>query len=138
MFGGSGDPITNGNIVIFLDPPASGGRTGQRVAPRAVLAYQGAMASVPLDRRLSVAPMMDCTDRHCRYFLRLLSRRTLLYTEMIPVGAILHGDRERFLGFDAREQPVALQVGGAQAGVIEARRLILATIDRTVDRMASP
>ena len=138
MFGGSGDPITNGNIVIFLDPPATGGCAGQGVAPRAVLAYQGAMASVPLDRRLSVAPMMDCTDRHCRYFLRLLSRRTLLYTEMITTGAILHGDRDRFLGFDAREQPVALQVGGAQAGVIEARRLILATIDRTVDRMASP
>ena len=67
----------------------------------------------PLDRRLSVAPMMDCTDRHCRYFLRLLSRRALLYTEMIPTGAIVHGDRERFLGFDPREQPVALQVGGA-------------------------
>jgi tRNA-dihydrouridine synthase A len=71
------------------------------------------MARVPTDRRLSVAPMMDCTDRHCRYFLRLLSRRALLYTEMIPMGAIVHGDRDRFLGFDAREQPVALQVGGA-------------------------
>ncbi|HVO17389.1 MAG TPA: tRNA-dihydrouridine synthase, partial [Alphaproteobacteria bacterium] len=52
------------------------------------------MASFSPDRRLSVAPMMDCTDRHCRYFLRLLSRRALLYTEMIPMGAIVHGDRD--------------------------------------------
>ena len=66
-----------------------------------------------LDRRLSVAPMMDRTDRHCRYFLRLLAPRTLLYTEMIPAGAIIHGDRERFLGFDPAERPVALQIGGS-------------------------
>ena len=66
-----------------------------------------------LDRRLSVAPMMDRTDRHCRYFLRLLAPRALLYTEMIPAGAILHGDRERFLGFDPAERPVALQIGGS-------------------------
>ncbi len=66
-----------------------------------------------LDRRLSVAPMMDRTDRHCRYFLRLLAPRTLLYTEMIPAGAIIHGDRERFLGFDPAEHPVALQIGGS-------------------------
>ena len=67
-----------------------------------------------LDRRLSVAPMMDRTDRHCRYFLRLLAPRTLLYTEMIPAGAILHGDRERFLGFDPAEHPIALQIGGSE------------------------
>jgi tRNA-dihydrouridine synthase A len=66
-----------------------------------------------LDRRLSVAPMMDWTDRHCRYFLRLLAPRTLLYTEMVPAGAILLGDRERFLRFDPAEHPVALQLGGA-------------------------
>ena len=66
-----------------------------------------------LDRRLSVAPMMDRTDRHYRYFLRLLAPRTLLYTEMIPTGAILHGDRERFLGFHPAERPVALQIGGS-------------------------
>ena len=66
-----------------------------------------------LDRRLSVAPMMDRTDRHYRYFLRLLAPRTLLYTEMIPAGAILHGDRERFLGFHPAERPVALQIGGS-------------------------
>ena len=69
-----------------------------------------------LDRRLSVAPMMDRTDRHCRYFLRLLAPRTLLYTEMIPAGAIIHGDRERFLGFDPAERPVALQIGGSDPG----------------------
>jgi tRNA-dihydrouridine synthase A len=66
-----------------------------------------------LDRRLSVAPMMDCTDRHCRYFLRLIARRVLLYTEMIPTGAILRGDRERWLRFDPAEHPLALQLGGA-------------------------
>jgi tRNA-dihydrouridine synthase A len=67
-----------------------------------------------LDRRLSVAPMMDRTDRHCRYFLRLIARRALLYTEMVPVGAILLGRSERFLGFDPAERPVALQLGGAE------------------------
>ena len=64
--------------------------------------------------RLSVAPMMDRTDRHDRYFLRLISGRVLLYTEMITTGAILHGDRDRLLGHDAREHPLALQVGGAE------------------------
>jgi tRNA-dihydrouridine synthase A len=66
-----------------------------------------------LDRRLSIAPMMDWTDRHCRYFLRLITRRALLYTEMIPTGAILQGPRERALRFDPAEHPVALQLGGA-------------------------
>ncbi len=58
--------------------------------------------------------MMDWTDRHCRYLLRLISRRTLLYTEMVPTGAVLHGDRARFLGFDPAERPLALQLGGAE------------------------
>jgi tRNA-dihydrouridine synthase A len=57
--------------------------------------------------------MMDWTDRHDRFFLRLISRRALLYTEMIPTGAIVHGDRARFLAFDPLERPLALQVGGA-------------------------
>lgn len=57
--------------------------------------------------------MMDWTDRHCRYFHRLITRRALLYTEMVPTGAILHGDRGRFLRFDPAERPVALQLGGA-------------------------
>ena len=62
---------------------------------------------------ISVAPMMDWTDRHDRSFLRLISRHVLLYTEMIPTGAILRGDKERFLGFDPAEKPLALQLGGA-------------------------
>lgn len=74
------------------------------------------MADVKLDRRLSVAPMMDWTDRHERFFLRLFSRYMLLYTEMITTGAVLHGDRERLLGYDAREHPVALQLGGSDPG----------------------
>lgn len=57
--------------------------------------------------------MMDWTDRHCRYFLRLIARRALLYTEMIPTGAILRGDRARFLAFDPAERPLALQLGGS-------------------------
>ncbi|MGF1631562.1 MAG: tRNA dihydrouridine(20/20a) synthase DusA [Kiloniellaceae bacterium] len=64
--------------------------------------------------RLSVAPMMDWTDRHDRAFLRVISRRALLYTEMVTTGAILHGDRDRFLAFDASEHPVALQLGGSE------------------------
>jgi tRNA-dihydrouridine synthase A len=66
-----------------------------------------------IDRRISVAPMMDWTDRHCRYFLRGFAPDTLLYTEMITTGAILRGDREKLLRFDAEEHPVALQVGGS-------------------------
>jgi tRNA-dihydrouridine synthase A len=65
------------------------------------------------DYRFSVAPMMDWTDRHCRVFHRLMSRRARLYTEMLTTGAILHGDRNRLLGFDASEHPVALQLGGS-------------------------
>jgi tRNA-dihydrouridine synthase A len=67
-----------------------------------------------LNRRLSVAPMMDRTDRHCRYFLRLIAPRALLYTEMIPTGAILLGDPDRSLRFDPAERPLALQLGGAE------------------------
>ena len=66
-----------------------------------------------IDRRLSVAPMMEWTDRHCRVFLRAITRRTLLYTEMVHSGAIVHGDATRHLAFDAVEQPVALQLGGS-------------------------
>jgi tRNA-dihydrouridine synthase A len=66
--------------------------------------------------RFSVAPMMDWTDRHCRVFHRKLSARALLYTEMLTTGAIIHGDRQRLLGFDASEHPVALQLGGSDPG----------------------
>ena len=65
--------------------------------------------------RLSVAPMMDWTDRHCRFFHRLLSQHTLLYTEMVTTGALRHGTVERHLRFNAEEHPVALQLGGSDA-----------------------
>ena len=61
----------------------------------------------------SVAPMMDWTDRHCRYFHRLLAPHVRLYTEMVTTGALIHGDRERFLRFDPTEHPVAIQLGGS-------------------------
>jgi len=64
--------------------------------------------------RLSVAPMMDWTDRHCRYFHRLLSRHALLYTEMVTTGALLHGDVPRHLRFNQEEHPLALQLGGSE------------------------
>jgi tRNA-dihydrouridine synthase A len=66
------------------------------------------------DFLFSVAPMMDWTDRHCRVFHRLMSRRARLYTEMLTTGAIIHGDRRRLLGFDPSEHPVALQLGGSE------------------------
>ncbi|MCA6295740.1 MAG: tRNA-dihydrouridine synthase, partial [Phenylobacterium sp.] len=65
----------------------------------------------PTSHRFSVAPMMDWTDRHCRSFHRVLTRRALLYSEMVTSAAVLHGDRERLLGFDPAEHPVALQLG---------------------------
>ena len=70
--------------------------------------------------RMSVAPMMDWTDRHCRYFHRLLSQRVLLYTEMVNSGAILHGGTERHLRFNAEEHPVALQLGGSEPATVAA------------------
>ncbi len=70
---------------------------------------QGIRAKHPI----SVAPMMDWTDRHCRYFHRLISPNALLYTEMITTGALIHGNRERFLNFSKAEHPVALQLGGS-------------------------
>ena len=66
------------------------------------------------DRRFCIAPMIDCTDRHGRAFLRLFSPNILLFTEMVTTSAILHGDRERLLGFDNAEHPVVLQLGGSE------------------------
>ena len=66
-----------------------------------------------INRRFSIAPMMALSDRHCRYFWRLLSREALLYTEMVTTGALIHGDRERLLRFHPAEHPVALQLGGS-------------------------
>ena len=67
----------------------------------------------PVPARVSVAPMMDWTDRHCRYFFRLLTQDTRLYTEMVTAQAILQGDRNRLLRYDASEHPLALQLGGS-------------------------
>jgi tRNA-dihydrouridine synthase A len=78
----------------------------------------------PHDIRFSVAPMMDWTDRHCRFFHRLLSRRARLYTEMVTTGAVIHGPRERLLGFSGEEHPVAVQLGGSDPGdLAEAARI---------------
>lgn len=68
--------------------------------------------------RFSVAPMMDWTDRHCRYFHRLLSREVLLYTEMVTAQAVIHGDRDRLLGMGGAEHPVALQLGGSDPALL--------------------
>jgi len=72
----------------------------------------------PLDRRLCIAPMMDWTDRHCRFFLRLFSPRALLYTEMVVANAVLRGDPEYRLGFYRAEHPVALQLGGSDPAML--------------------
>ena len=69
--------------------------------------------SLTTARRFSVAPMMEWTDRHCRFFHRLLTRRALLYTEMLTTGAIIRGDRKRLLAFNDAEHPVAVQLGGS-------------------------
>ena len=75
-------------------------------------------------RRYSVAPMMDWTDTHCRTFHRILTRRALLYTEMVTTGAIIHGPRARLLAHDASEHPVALQIGGSEpSDLAEAARI---------------
>jgi tRNA-dihydrouridine synthase A len=66
-----------------------------------------------LNRRFCIAPMMDCSDRHSRFFLRLFSANILLYTEMVTAAAIVHGDRDRLLGFSAQEHPLAVQLGGS-------------------------
>ena len=71
------------------------------------------LSPLPSPKILSVAPMMDWTDRHCRYFLRLFNRHVHLYTEMVTTGALLHADKHRFLRFAEQEHPVILQLGGA-------------------------
>lgn len=71
-----------------------------------------------LARRFCVAPMMEWTDRHCRFFHRLLTRRALLYTEMITTGAVLRGDRRRLLAYDPAEHPLALQLGGCEPAAL--------------------
>lgn len=75
-------------------------------------------------RRFAIAPMIDWSDRHCRFFHRLMSRRALLFSEMVVTDAVLHGQRERVLGFSPAEEPVALQLGGSEpAKLAEAARI---------------
>ena len=71
------------------------------------------MKSGSYNHRFSIAPMMDWSDHNCRYFWRLLTKQALLYTEMVTTGALIHGDRKRFLHFNREEHPVALQLGGS-------------------------
>ena len=71
------------------------------------------MKSGSYNHRFSIAPMMDWSDNNCRYFWRLLTKQALLYTEMVTTGALIHGDRKRFLHFNREEHPVALQLGGS-------------------------
>jgi tRNA-dihydrouridine synthase A len=78
--------------------------------------------------RFAVAPMMDWTDRWCRFFHRLLTRRALLYTEMVTTGAVLYGDRARLLAFDPSEHPVAVQLGGSEPGALAAAARICADL----------
>ncbi len=71
------------------------------------------MTKPTLNRRFSIAPMMDWSDRHCRMFWRQLTNNALLYTEMVTTGAIIHAGPERFLQFNPDEHPIALQLGGS-------------------------
>lgn len=97
-----------------------------RCAHRDALMRPSAMPlALAPSRRICVAPMMEWTDRHCRYLHRLLSTHAWLYTEMVTTGALLHGDVERHLAFDETEHPVALQLGGSEAGDL-ARCAVLA------------
>jgi tRNA-dihydrouridine synthase A len=83
-----------------------------------------ALKITPRDIRFSVAPMMDWTDRHCRSFHRLLSRRARLYTEMVHAGAVIHGNRQQIIGYDQAEHPLAVQLGGSTpAQLAEATRI---------------
>ncbi|MCB1756022.1 MAG: tRNA dihydrouridine(20/20a) synthase DusA [Gammaproteobacteria bacterium] len=82
------------------------------------------MNAGPLDRKFSVAPMMDLTDRHFRYLFRLISPHALLYSEMLTAPAVIHGDREYLLGFSGEEHPLALQLGGSDpVQLVEASRI---------------
>jgi tRNA-dihydrouridine synthase A len=99
------------------------GRKRYCVDPTQVLIVEGKMSDYRYFR-VAVAPMMDWTDRHCRFLHRQLTRRALLYTEMVVADAVIHGQRERLLGFDPLEQPVALQLGGSDpAKLAEAARV---------------
>ena len=83
-----------------------------------------------MNRKVSVAPMMDCTDRHERFFLRLISKNVLFYTEMIVSEAIDRGDKQKLLSFNLEEKPVALQLGGS-SGPRRISELLAAASEKT-------
>ena len=87
------------------------------------------MRSTAIDRRFCIAPMMDCSDRHSRFFLRLFSRRILLYTEMVTAAAVVHGDQRRLLEFSEAEHPLAVQLGGSQPDLLYRAAQICRVID---------
>lgn len=116
--GGCGAGRGNSRIESHCTPPpaarfplAPGG--GLRYTAPSAEDGKGQRMSQDTSFRLSVAPMLDWTDRHCRSFHRLMTRRTMLYTEMVTAPAIVHGDRERLLDYFPAEHPVALQLGGS-------------------------
>ncbi|MEO8683750.1 MAG: tRNA dihydrouridine(20/20a) synthase DusA, partial [Devosia sp.] len=84
-------------------------------------------SQIGVARRFSVAPMMDWSDRHCRFLHRQLSRHALLFTEMVTSAAIMHGNAERLLGFDPVEQPVAVQLGGSDPAELSKATAIAAS-----------
>jgi len=86
--------------------------------PLARAAAPAAAPAAAIDRRFCIAPMMDCSDRHSRYFLRLFSKRILLYTEMVTAAAVIHGDHRRLLEFSAEEHPLAVQLGGSEPDLL--------------------
>src|SRR4029078_3309850 len=96
-------------------PPISGNETANKL-----MEIQGKSENSlnPARWRFCIAPMMQWTDRHCRFFHRLLTRRALIYTEMVTTNAVLHGDRDRLIGFDPAEHPVALQLGGSDPAAL--------------------
>jgi tRNA-dihydrouridine synthase A len=98
--------------IRVVNAPANSAGKQASAAVRAPVEFSYYMNTS--SHRLCVAPMMDWTDRHCRFFHRLLSPHALLYTEMVTAPAVVHGDRARLLGFDPAEHPVALQLGGAE------------------------
>src|ERR1700684_4194399 len=102
-----------GHVAVKPTLPYTPGSAGAGVIEARINEVTGKAEKSPSSRsrRFSVAPMMEWTDRHCRFFHRLLTHGTLLYTEMLTVGAVLHGDRARLLRYDAAEHPLALQLG---------------------------
>ena len=94
-------------------PVASARVSGRGARPGSAAGVRFVPGTSPIDRRLSVAPMMDCTDRHFRYLVRLVTRHTLLYTEMVTSAALVHGRRGHLLDFAEEEHPIALQLGGS-------------------------